>query len=160
MTWCWSKIYENVVEDHIKRRKEKIRSDSLPWIDSKIRKMMNYRYKLLRKCNRTSRTSNEWNQYRRAKNDVRKLLRKAEARYWREQFSEVTCKQDFWKIYSKVTNKGKRTKIGPLKSKEGELIVWDKEKAEVMNDFYANIGREISRTFTQIMAKKLNMYIE
>eukprot|EP00795_Rhopilema_esculentum_P003141 gene3141-1446_t len=75
--------------------------------------------------------------------------------HYREQFSEVTCKQDFWKIYSKVTNKGKRTKIGPLKSKEGELIVGDKEKAEVMNDFYANIGREISQTFTQNNGKEI-----
>ena len=34
-------------------------------------------------------------------------------------------------------------------SKEGELIVCDKEKDEVMNDFYATVGREISQTFTQ-----------
>ncbi|XP_065069735.1 uncharacterized protein LOC135694793 [Rhopilema esculentum] len=155
MTWCWSKMYENVVEDHIKRRKANIRSDSLPWIESKIRKMMNYRYKLLRKCDGTPKTSNEWNQYRRAKNEVRKLLRKAEARYWREQFSEVTCKQDFWKIYSKVTNKTKRAKIGQLKSKEGELIFGEKEKPEVMSDFYANIGREISQTFTQNNGKEI-----
>eukprot|EP00112_Aurelia_sp_Birch-Aquarium-sp1_P007890 Seg1860.6 transcript_id=Seg1860.6/GoldUCD/mRNA.D3Y31 product="hypothetical protein" protein_id=Seg1860.6/GoldUCD/D3Y31 len=148
-------MYENIVEDHIKERKAKIRPDSLPWIDSKIRKMMNYRYKLLRKCDGTPSTSNEWKEYRRAKNEVNKLLRKAETRYWRDQFSEVTCKQDFWKIYNKVTNKGKRTKIGPLKSKEGELIVCDKEKAEAMNDFYANIGREISQTFTQINGKEI-----
>ncbi len=142
-------MYDNIVEDHIKERKAKIRSESLPWIDSKIRKMMNYRYKLLRKCDGTPRTSNEWNEYRRVKNEVRKLLRKAEARYWREQFNEATCKQDFWKIYDKLTIKGNRKKIGPLESKEGELIVCDKEKAEVMNDFYANIGREISQSFTQ-----------
>ena len=48
MTWCWSKMYESIVDVHIKKRRAKIRSDSLPWIDSQIRKMMNYRYKLLR----------------------------------------------------------------------------------------------------------------
>ena len=158
MIWCWSKMYESIVDVHIKKRRAKIRVDSLPWIDSQIRKMMNYRYKLLRKCDGTPRTSNEWNEYRRVKNEVRKLLRKAEARYWREQFSEVTCKQDFWKVYKKVTNKGNGTKIGPLKSKEGELWVCDKKKAEVMNEFYANIGREISQTFTQNNSKEFEHF--
>ena len=92
------------------------------------------------------------------KNEVRKLLRKAEARYWRELFNEATCKQDFWKVYKKVTNKGNGTKIGPLKSKEEELIVCDKEKAEVMNEFYANIGREISQTFTQNNSKEIEHF--
>ena len=148
-------MYDSIVEDHIKKRKAKIRSDSLPWIDSKIRKMMNCRYKRLRKCDETPRTSNEWNEYRRVRNEVRKLLKNAEAKCWRDQFSEATCKQDFWNIYNKVTNRGNRTKIGPLKSKEGELIVCDKEKAEAMNEFYANIGWEISQTFTQNNDKEI-----
>ena len=40
MTWCWSKKYESIVEDHIKERKAKIKSNSSPWIDSKIRKII------------------------------------------------------------------------------------------------------------------------
>ena len=62
------------------------------------------------------------------------------------------------KFIKKVTNKGNGTKIGPLKSKEGELIVCDKKKSEVMNEFYANIGREISQTFTQNNSKEIEHF--
>ena len=52
-TWTWDNMYKNVVKDHVSTRKAKIRQKSLPWIDGKIHKEMNKRYKLLTACDGT-----------------------------------------------------------------------------------------------------------
>ena len=56
---------------------------------------MNQRYELLRSCDGTDKTSGTSSEYRKVKNNVNKLIRKAEARYWKKQFDEAESPQDF-----------------------------------------------------------------
>ena len=42
------RLYQNIKAKFLPQRKVKIRSNSLPWMNSEIRKMMNERYKCLR----------------------------------------------------------------------------------------------------------------
>ena len=74
-------MYKDIESYHIKKRKARVRSESLPWVDGNIRKLMNQRYKLLRSCDETDKTSGTWSEYQKMKNKVNKLIRKAEARY-------------------------------------------------------------------------------
>ena len=76
---------------------------------------MNQRYKLLRSCDRTDKTSGTWSEYRKVKNEVNKLIRKAEARYWKKQFDEADSPQDFWKTVNKTRKKKVSTRVGPLR---------------------------------------------
>ena len=46
-------MYKNIVESHITSRKAKIRSESVPWMNSTIRKEHNGRYKLLMRTQKT-----------------------------------------------------------------------------------------------------------
>ena len=48
--YAWTFLYNEIVQQHIKKRKVKIRQRSLPWIDGKLRKEMNRRYKLLKEA--------------------------------------------------------------------------------------------------------------
>ena len=41
VTYAWSTMYDGIMTEHIKKLKAKIRTDSLPWVDSCIRKLMN-----------------------------------------------------------------------------------------------------------------------
>lgn len=38
---CWQKMYKESKDSHINRRNAKIKTDSLLWVNSEIRKMMN-----------------------------------------------------------------------------------------------------------------------
>ena len=149
ITWCWQRMYNEIKDSHITKRKAKIRTDSLPWVNSEIRKMMNQRYKLLKKCKGTPKTSREWQDYKRLKNYVTKMMRKAESNYWRKEFQDASCSQDFWKTYKRVTRKNITSKIGPIHDQNGCLVTNDKAKADVLNDFFVSIGQELSEKFTQ-----------
>ena len=86
ITWCWQAMYKEVKDSHINGGKAKIRTDSLPWVNREIRKLMNQRYKLLKKCKGTPRTSREWQEYKRFKNYITKTMRKTESNYRRKEF--------------------------------------------------------------------------
>ena len=121
-------MYKNIADEHLKKRKAKVRADSLLWVDRNIRKMMNRRFKLLKKCDGTEKTSLQWQEYRKVRNLVTKSLKEAEANYWRKKFEEVSSSKDFWKTFHKITNNKVRGKIGPLRGNNGELITDDKKK--------------------------------
>ena len=105
---------------------------------------MNQRYKLLRPCDGTDKTSGTWSEYRKVKNKVNKLIRKAEARYWKKQFDEGESLQDFWKIVNKTRKKKVSTRVGPLRQGKEPIKTNDKEKAELMNNFFVNIGKDLA----------------
>ena len=47
MTWAWETIYMNILNEHLSERIAKVRSHSLPWMNSHTRKTMNGRFKAL-----------------------------------------------------------------------------------------------------------------
>ena len=45
----WELLYKDVVKEFVTERKAKVRSNSLPWITTEIRKLLNTRYCLLKR---------------------------------------------------------------------------------------------------------------
>ena len=45
MVNSWELLYKDVVNEFVIERKAKVRSNSLPWITTKIRKLLNTRYR-------------------------------------------------------------------------------------------------------------------
>ena len=80
ITWVWETLYKDIVNDHIPQRRVKIRSGSLPWMNSHIRKSMNKRYNILKRAKETG-SKELWEEYKKLRNEVTKLLREAEAKY-------------------------------------------------------------------------------
>ena len=146
-TWAWDNMYKNVVKDHVSTRKAKIRQKSLPWIDGKLHKEMNKRYKLLKACDGTDKTSHIWLEYKKVKNKVTRMIRKAEAQYWKKQFKEAQEPKDFWKLVNKIKGKKTNARIGLLNYKNGHAVTSDHEKAGLMNTFFINIGKELAAKF-------------
>ena len=105
---------------------------------------MNQRYKLLRSCDGTDKISGTWSEYRKVKNKVNKVMKKAEARYWKKQFDEAESPQDFWKIVNKTRKKKISTRVSPLRQEKEPIKTNDKEKAELLNNFFVNIGKELA----------------
>ena len=48
IAWSWEYSYKDILKDHLTTRKAKIRSNSVPWMNSALRKEMNLCYKLLK----------------------------------------------------------------------------------------------------------------
>lgn len=48
--YLWDNLYKDIVNHHLPTRNVKIRSKSLPWISTYIRKQINLRYKLLKEA--------------------------------------------------------------------------------------------------------------
>eukprot|EP00112_Aurelia_sp_Birch-Aquarium-sp1_P023061 Seg674.2 transcript_id=Seg674.2/GoldUCD/mRNA.D3Y31 product="hypothetical protein" protein_id=Seg674.2/GoldUCD/D3Y31 len=101
------------------------------------------------------------NAYKKLRNEVKRELRTAEARYWNEKMQEATeGSANFWNTIKMLTKtKGKKEKIiGPLKNEDGELVFDDSEKAGLMNEFFANIGEKLAKNLDEI-EKSPNEYI-
>ena len=149
--WMVEKLYKDVVREAIPKRKAKIRSKSLPWMNSKLRKLMNQRYVLLRKANRTQ-ESKDQDEYKRMRNRVSKELKSSEANYWKQKLAETDKgSSDFWKAVKAITGteKSKEKRIGPIKNDTGELLSSDQQIAEGMNTFFANIGEQLASKFEE-----------
>ena len=68
-TRAFETFYKDIVRAHMPERKVNIRSKSLPWITSDIRKLMNKRYKLLKEAKETKKEET-WREYKRVRNEV------------------------------------------------------------------------------------------
>ena len=143
----WELLFKETIDTYIPTRMAKIRKESLPWVNGEIRKEMNKRYKLLKKCDGSKKTSAIWTEYKESRNKVAKMLRKAEAQYWQEQFSKAENPQDFWKLVNKVQGKGhlKQKRIGPLQHPGSSTVITENyDKAELINDFFINVGIKLA----------------
>ena len=141
VTWAWETIYKDIINDHIKTRQAKVRKSSLPWMNSVIRKAMNWRYKLLLKGQKTPKGSVEWQNYKKERNRCTKLLRHAETNYWKNKFDNADTGKDFWKVVKEFEGGNQKTCIGPIKDDEGILLTDNVDKCNQLNNFFVNIGK-------------------
>jgi hypothetical protein len=74
-------------------------------------------------------------------------MRKAEAEYWKSEFDNATNSKEFWKVVKKVHRKTKAIKIGPLEDDLGNVQINEKEKAELMNNYFATVGEKLAEVF-------------
>jgi len=96
--WAWQKLYDEIINKHIKSRRVKIKAQTHPWMNSDIRKQMNRRYKLLKTAQKTEKGSREWTLYKQARNHCTALFRKAKCQYWKEKFDNSNSTKEFWSL--------------------------------------------------------------
>ena len=71
------------------------------------------------------------------------MIRKAEAEYWKEQFSKPNSSREFWQTVNKMKGKSKPCNFQALKNGAGELVLNDSEKAELLNNYFAEVGKDL-----------------
>ena len=80
--WIMEKLYKDVAKDFLPTRTVKVKTNSLPWVDGIIRKLMKQRYRKLQKAQRTK-DPKDREEYIKLRNKVNIELRKAESLYWK-----------------------------------------------------------------------------
>ena len=119
--WAWQHLYQNTKQQHISTRKVRSGEHKLPWINKSIRKEQNKRYKLLKEY-KTHKDKDIWKRYKNSRNTVKKMIRHAEIRYWKEQFEQAGNDKQFWKIVRKAQGKDKKRQIPPIDDGSGKYL--------------------------------------
>lgn len=89
-------LISSIVNKHAPMFERKITGRDCPWLTSEIRSKINHRDYLLRKAKR-SKTQNDWDNYKRARNSTTSAIRKSKANYHRNLFKEtLKSPKDFW----------------------------------------------------------------
>ena len=78
--WMIEKLYEQIKTEQLLKQKANVRTKSLPWVNNKIRKLMNQRYKQLIKAQK-SKDPEDWKMYKELRNKVSREMKRAERNY-------------------------------------------------------------------------------
>ena len=105
---------------------------------------MNLRYKLFKRAVSTK-DQEIYARYKKVRNEITSEIRNARAQFFKEKVAEVKSAAAYWNLIAEATNPVRRNRMGPLKREDGSLAVNDVEKANLINDFFANLG---TRTWT------------
>ena len=143
VAWAWEYLYKDVMSDHLKTRKVKVRTNGLKWMNGSIRKEMNKRYALLRRAQSNPSDPDAWKQYRQQRNHVTKIMREAEAEYWKDKFENANSSSDFWRVVCEMQGKSKGS-VGAFKNEDGNIITNAKDKAESLNHFFSKAGESLA----------------
>ena len=135
--WAWQTLFNGICDEHVAQKEVKIRSKSAPWITNEIR------YKIF-KAAVSTKCPELWSAYKKARNAVTPALRRAKASYFTNMFEEVKKSSAYWNLINKATNRSARNRtIGPLKRTDGSFALMDKEKAQMMNAYFSEIGENL-----------------
>ena len=107
---------------------------------------MNRRFKLFKEANRTKDPS-KWATYKKLRNEITADIRRAKAKHFKDLLADVKTTAEYWNLLSKANNPKLRKVIGPLKREDGSLAVDDKEKSNLVNNFFSNIGEKLAGSF-------------
>ena len=142
--WAWDKLFKNICDLHAPMKRVKIRSQSSPWINNEIRRKMNLRFKLFKRAVSTK-DQEIYARYKKVRNEITSQIKIAKAQYFNDKLAEAKSATAYWNLIAEATNPVRRNRIGPLKREDGSLAVNDTEKANLINDFFANIGTRLGR---------------
>lgn len=137
----------------------KIRSGSLPCMNSSIRKELNKRYNLLIKAQRTPKGSEACLDYKKVRNHCTKLLRSAESKYWLTKFNDANSSKDFGRTVRSFEERDVSSKIDPVKDKDRVIYTDDTSKANTLNSFYVNTGKTLAQPSHQAASSPTNQIV-
>jgi hypothetical protein len=89
------------------------------------------------------------------KKEVTFEVRMAKGNYYKSLFDEVKCTRSYWSLIKKATEVKNRN-ICDIRKLDGSLTNSDKEKAEVLNEYFANVGERLAQNLLQ--GNQLNVY--
>ena len=146
----WNKLFMDIADSHAPVRKRRVRGVPLPWVNTKIREMMQDRDYYHRKAVRSNST-HHWPEYRRLRNLVYREIKAAKSNYYCELVTEA--KGDSSKIWNAVNEVSSRK----AKSSTPQCIIADgvhhttsQSIASVLNSHFALIGKFLADKITPV----------
>ena len=136
-TWgIFKKVMNEMIEKHVPMRTRK-KGSKPKWLDRDLSKLIEKKKKA---WNRYKKTKTDENKaaYKSLEKQTKKAVKNKKNALERKVAKEVKGNPKSFYAYVN-SSKRNRSKIGPLKSDEGELVVDPEEQATILNDFYASV---------------------
>ena len=86
-------------------------------------------------------------------------LRLSESNYWTDQFSDACSRREFWKVVKKLQRKQKDNRIGSLRDDDQNMVLDDELKADLMNSYVVQVGKNPSNALNTVFDKGVMSYI-
>ena len=132
-------LFNKLIHEHVKTKTVKAKLQSEPWMTGKVRKLLNKRFKLLQSAKPTPKGSYEWKSYKQARNKASNAIKAAKAKHWQNESKNSNNLKSFWKTVRNFNGDTIKSTIGPLRDRNEIVVTVEKEKAELVNNFFANI---------------------
>ena len=97
----------------------------------------------LKQARKTSKKSKEWIEYKKARNQCTNRIRYTKANYRKDKFSTTDSPKSFRTLVNNFKSNSATERVGPLKQ-EGVAITNNSENANLMNNFFAGIGKKLA----------------
>ena len=149
MCSVWESLMKSLVGQHFPLKRKRIRRQTHPWLDSTTLKLMRTRDQMHKKAKRPG-LSQDWNEYRRLRNKVTEINRKARKGYFRNKLEENRGKpKAFWDALRLVLPSKKN--CNEIDCNEIERLVVDGEELSDKRD----IANSLNEYFTTIASSLL-----
>ena len=138
------------------------RANDKPWITSGLKTSIKKTHLLYKKYlqNRSDANRLEYTTY---SNDLRTIIRNAEIKYYKRVFNEKEngIKQ-MWKTLSPILNRNKNSKPKSINKLNinGKNIYNDKDIADALNNYFANIGKNLSHQINNNNSRSFRNYLK
>ena len=130
------------VNKHCPYKNVKIKEDTPQWITKEILSELRHKDYLYNRA-KMSKDDNDWEFFKRKKNEVKKLLALAKENFVKEKLDELEGNpRKFWRTINSISGLGKNKnscKCTKVKNNEGETLE-NLEAATFLNEFYVNVG--------------------
>ena len=141
----WKTKFLLISDMHAPQMTRKVRSEYAPWITENIKRHIYHRDFLKKKAVKTG-SSNLHDAYKRARNDLNRLIEKTKTEYFTSIINNTAKNpKEMWKTINKITNKKSKT------TNITKIVVDDKviEEPEVIVNTFNNFFNEIGITLAQ-----------
>lgn len=144
MVWAQNLALLDVVNTHAPLKQKTLKKDSVPYMNSQLRKLIHRRNQLRNKFWKTKSKSN-WESYRILRNKTNAVARESQKNFLSQKCLAAEKSGDFWTTFKPyLSAKGKETSQIILKDEEN--IVSDPSKVcEIFSKYYENIAGDIGQ---------------
>ena len=142
--WYFQKLLGSVVEQHAPTKVKTIKTQQIPFMNGELRKAIN-RKAALRKKFYTYKSKYAWETYKKQRNLVNKIKRKAKQEYFNKQCNQKRVNtQSFWKTVKPFfTNSHQRNATISLED-QGMLITDPSVVCDAFNDYFIHIAESLA----------------
>lgn len=145
MWCCWKMMFLGVINKHAPLKKKRIRNKKSPWLNAGIKRSMIERDKLKSTAIRTN-FSEDWSNYKKAKNRVNNKIKETKTQYYKEHFRSNSGKpREIWKSINEVMSRNTKndSNINSIKTNAGSTTS-PEVMSETFNKYFTEIGDKLA----------------
>ena len=139
-----------VIKKHAPLREKKVKGNDCPWLNKQIKEKMQTRDYLLKRARKTN-NSLDWSNYKLARNDVTRSIKRSKANYYRNLFRDnVENPKQFWRQLKRAFPTKSQEKAPRSLNIDGDLITNNKKMSNAFCSFFTNVGSSLNKKFISL----------